>query len=143
MKNILSSVIDFGARDDLDLDIADYKKTRQGESVGGAGRLTTTRFNDRIRERQREKQREEAKKSQGKKSKGQDNKKNSANLDEALKSLQYKDPVDAQDMDDDEATKVFEALYESGNLPEGHGYEASISGKKNAIMAYMMLQEKK
>lgn len=133
------AVVNAGARSEMGMDTRDYERRVQGKKTGFAGKVTAMKNNRDLEKWGRERNSQE----QTSNNNASNNKKNTANLDEAIKSLQFKDPLDAQDMDDEEATKVFQALYENDMLPEGFNYEASSSGKKNAIMAYLMLQNKK
>lgn len=136
-----NAVVNAGARNEMGMDVEDYKRTREGKSVGLAGKISAAKKNQDMEKLARERLARDRENTQDNANNSTKNKESGADLDYALKKLEYKDPISVRKMDDEEIDKIFTALYESGKIPSGYNFSKRKEDQLNGILAYMQENE--
>ncbi|MCF7939681.1 MAG: hypothetical protein K9L68_13875 [Spirochaetales bacterium] len=139
MANILSSIIDFGAREEMGMDIDDYKKKSQGGQVSGAGNLTTKRFNAELRKRQREDARAN-RPNPNNQTKSNSNNSNSSKTENSkvdISNLSTKDIMDKNKVSEDEIKKIYDKLYQEGELDPNLDYKSDYYDQRLIVRDFL------
>lgn len=111
MANLLSRIIDFGARDKMNLDVKDYERKRQGSNIGAAGNLTTKRFNQEIKNRSR-KQRATSGNAEANRTTRENNRSSTnSNRSADIGNIAPEDVMDRNKVSREEVKKLYKKLY--------------------------------